>query len=75
MLTGLEPPVPRLKKIWADGAYGGKGLAGWCEERGWWEFEVIERAREARGFEVLPKWRIMEQTFGGLGRNRRLGKD
>jgi putative transposase len=27
LLAGLGPLVPRLKKIWADGAYGGKELA------------------------------------------------
>jgi hypothetical protein len=27
LLAGLEPLVPRAKKIWADGAYGGKELA------------------------------------------------
>jgi transposase len=39
--------VPRLKKIWADGAYSGKELAKWCEEQGGWELEVVERDKEA----------------------------
>ena len=43
MLAGLKPLVPRLKKIWADGAYRGEELARWCEEEGGWELEVIER--------------------------------
>src|ERR671932_1610197 len=34
LLAGLGPLVPRLRKIWADGAYGGKEFAGWCEEQG-----------------------------------------
>src|SRR5919112_1718724 len=34
LLTGLKPFVPRLKKIWADGAYTGEKLATWCEEQG-----------------------------------------
>ena len=34
LLAGLKPFVPRLKKIWADGAYTGEKLAGWCKERG-----------------------------------------
>ena len=29
LLAGLKALVPRLKKIWADGAYGGKELARW----------------------------------------------
>src|SRR5215217_5094501 len=45
--VGLGPLVPRLKKIWADGAYSGKELAKWCEEQGGWELEVVERDKEA----------------------------
>ena len=64
-----------LKKIWADGAYSGEELARWCEEQGGWELQIVERDREAKGFEVLPKWWIVERTFSWLIRNRRLSKD
>jgi putative transposase len=37
--------------------------------------EIIERDREARGFEVLSKRWIVERTFSWLIRNRRLSKD
>jgi transposase len=33
----------------------GEQLAGWLEEQGGWELEIVERDREAKGFEVLPK--------------------
>ena len=75
LLTGLQPLVPRLKKIWADGAYGGDKLAKWCQEQGGWELEVVERNKEVKGFEVLPKRWIVERTFAWLVRNRRLAKD
>ncbi len=75
LLAGLKPLVPCLKKIWADGAYGGKELAKWCEEQGGWELEIVEHDKEAKGFEILPKRWIVERTFGWLGRNRRLAKD
>jgi len=75
LLAGLGPLVPRLKKIWADGAYSGKELAKWCKEQGGWELEVVERDKEAKGFEVLPKRWIVERTFGWLRRDRRLTKD
>jgi putative transposase len=75
LLAGLKPLVPRLKKIWADGAYSGEELARWCEEEGGWELEVVERDRRAQGFKVLPKRWIVERTFGWLRRDRRLGKD
>jgi putative transposase len=67
--------VPRLKKIWADGAYSGQELAGWCEERGGWDLDIVERDREAEGFEVLPKRWNVERTFSWLIPNRRLSKD
>jgi putative transposase len=75
LLAGLGPLVPRLKKIWADGAYSGKELARWCEEQGGWDLEVVMRDKEAKGFEVLPKRWIVERTFGWLRRDRRLAKD
>ena len=37
--------------------------------------EIVERDREARGFEVLSKRWIVERTFSWLIRNRRLSKD
>jgi hypothetical protein len=32
LLAGLAPLIPRLKLIWADGAYAGEKLRSWCEE-------------------------------------------
>jgi putative transposase len=67
--------VPRLKKIWADGAHSGEELARWCEEEGGWQLEFVERNREARSFKIMPKRWIVERAFSWLMRNRRLSKD
>jgi putative transposase len=67
--------VPRLRKIRADGAYGGEPLAEWCRGEGGRELEIVERERKAGGFEVLAKRRMVERTFGLLGRSRPLSKD
>ncbi len=75
LLVGLKPLVPRLRKIWADGAYGGEKLAKWCKQQGGWELEVVERDREVEGFRVLAKRWIVERTFGWLRRDRRLARD
>ena len=76
LLAGLKPFVPRLKKIWADGAYTGEKLAGWCEEQGEWELEIVERrSADTEGFVLLPHRWIVERTLGWLMRNRRLSKD
>jgi putative transposase len=75
LLAGLKALLPRLKKIWADGAYAGEKLAGWCKEQGGWELEIVERSADTEGFAVLPHRWIVERTFGWLIRNRRLSKD
>src|ERR671911_1210650 len=77
LLARLKLLLPRLKKIWADGAYTGETLAGWCKEQGEWELEIVERSSSAdtEGFIVLPHRWIVERTLGWLMRNRRLSKD
>ena len=74
-MAGLKPFVPRLKKIWADGAYTGEKLVGWLEEQGEWELQIVERSADTEGFAVLPHRWIVERTLGWLMRNRRLSKD
>jgi transposase len=44
-------------------------------EGGYTQLEIVERDKETKGFEILPKRWIVERTFGWLGRNRRLAKD
>ena len=75
LLAGIKVLLPRLQKIWADGAYTGEKLAGWCQEQGGWELEIVERDADTEGFAVLPHRWIVERTFGWLMRNRRLSKD
>ena len=75
LLAGLKPLAPRLKKILADGAYGGEPLKEWCTEEGGWDLEVVGRNRCAEGFEVLPKRWIVERSIAWICRNRRLAKD
>jgi putative transposase len=54
LFAGLKALLPRLKKIWTDGAYTGEKLAGWLEEQGGWELEIVERSADTEGFAVLP---------------------
>jgi putative transposase len=75
LLAGLKPLVPRLKKIWADGAYSGEPLSKWCQDEGGWELEVVGRNKDASGFEVIPRRWIVERTFSWIDRNRRMSKD
>jgi putative transposase len=75
LLAGLKAFLPRLKKIWADGAYTGEKLVSWCKEQGGWELEIVKRSTDTEGFAVLPHRWIVERTLGWLMRNRRLSKD
>lgn len=75
LLAGLKPLAPRLKKIWADGAYSGEPLAHWCREQGDLELEIVKRDREAKDFEIIPKRWIVERTISWIVRNRRMSKD
>ena len=75
LLAGPKPLLPCLQKIWADGAYRGEKLAGWCNEQGGCVLEIVERSADTEGFAVLPHRWIVERTFGWLMRNRRLSKD
>lgn len=75
LLAGLAPLVPRLQKIWADGAYRGRELAEWCRAEGNWDLEVVERTPDIRGFSVQPRRWVIERSFSWLSHNRRLSKD
>jgi transposase len=76
LLSGPKQLLPRLEKIWADGAYTGEKLATWCREQGGWELEIIKRSKaDTEGFTILSHRWIVERTLGWLARNRRLSKD
>jgi putative transposase len=75
LLAGLKPLVPRLAKIWADGAYTSQKLARWCAGYGSWELEIVGRDPGTRGFAVQPRWWVVERSFAWLVRNRRLRID
>ena len=64
LLAGLKLLLPRLKKIWADGAYTGEKLARWCRERGGWELEIVERSPDTKNFAVLPHRWMVKRTLG-----------
>ncbi len=64
----------RLKLIWADGGYRGE-LIQWVKRTLGWTLEIVEKASDQVGFQVLPKRWIIERTFAWLNRQRRLSKD
>lgn len=68
--------APRLTKVWADSKYHNHQLKAWMgKERPTWDLEVVSRSRDAKGFVLLPKRRVVERTFSWNDRCRRHGKD
>ena len=73
-LVRLVGRFPRLRRIWADGAYAGK-LIPWVRKVCGWDLELVRRPPDQDTFEVLPHRWVVERTFAWLGRYRRLSKD
>jgi putative transposase len=73
LLSGLHERFPRLKKLWADGAYRG-AFVEYAAERGI-DVEITTRLSDQPGFQVLPRRWVSERTFAWLGNYRRLSKD
>lgn len=72
VLEGLFKRVPTIKLLWADQAYRGP-LVEWIKTTFSCEFEIVYRRTHA--FEVLPRRWVVERTFAGLSRYRRLVRD
>jgi len=74
LLEKLAPHLPRLATIWADRGFTGD-LVEWAKERFGWTLEIVSKLAGQVGFVALPKrWRV-EQSYGCLGRCRRLARD
>ena len=66
--------LPRLRLIWADGAYRG-ALSEWVRERLGCRLGIVPRRAGQRGFALLPRRWAVARTLGWLGRQQRLSKD
>ena len=74
MLTKLLGRFPRLRVIWADGAYAGQ-LVSWAWDLGGWLLTIVRRGQDSHSFVVLRRRWVVERTLAWLGRCRRLSKD
>ena len=72
-LCAFGPQLPRLLKVWVDGASA--GLAEWAREVLGWDVEVVQRPEGSKGFVLLARRWVVERTFAWLGGFRRLSKD
>jgi putative transposase len=89
VLATITTTYPRLERIWADMGYQG-ALIDWVRTDLGCILEIVQRptTREwvradapvaapagRTDFTVLPRRWVVERTFAGIGRNRRLSKD
>jgi putative transposase len=74
LFNKIKDKCPRLKLIWADGAYAGQ-LIDWVKQLCGWLLEIVKRTDNLKEFHVLPRRWVGERTFGWLGRYRRHSKD
>ncbi len=65
----------RHKVVFGDSAYRRNGLPDWVKLTLNWTVQTVLRPVGVKGFVVLPKRWIVEQTFAWLGKYRRLSKD
>ncbi len=75
VLYSLWEKLKRVKVIFADTAYGRKGLPEFVRLTLGYSIELVHKAQDALGFEVVRKRWIVERTFAWLGRSRRHSKD
>jgi putative transposase len=66
--------LTRLQKIFADAGYRGE-LEHWVTENLSAVLEIVLKLEGQKGFQLLPKRWVIEQTFAWISRNRRLARD
>ncbi len=73
---GMVKKIPRVSKLWADGAYRVVELALMNAQQGLEPIhEHVTNSKDMKGFTVLFRRWVVECPFVWLGRCRRLAKD
>ena len=75
VLKTVAARYPMLRHVFADGGSAGPKLRDTLKVIGRWTVQIVKRSDTAQGFEVSPRRWVVERTFAGLGRCRRLSKD
>jgi transposase len=75
VIEAIHQLFPWLRHLFADSVYNGPNLHAALTKFGNWTIEIVKRAADAIGFELLPRRWVVERTFAWLNRNRRLAKD
>lgn len=65
----------RLELVWVDGGYRGEDLIDWVKKLWNWNWQVVVRTDNYKGFKVIPRRWVVERTFAWITQYRRLNKD
>ncbi len=75
VIEAVHQLFPWLRHLFADSVYNGPNLGAALAKFGKWTIEIVKRAADAAGFQLLPRRWVVERTLAWLNRNRRLAKD
>jgi putative transposase len=75
VIEAVHQLFPWLRRLFADSVYNGASLHQALARFGNWTVEIVKRAADAAGFQLLPRRWVVERTLAWLNRNRRLAKD
>jgi transposase len=75
VIEAIHQLFPWLRHLFADSVYNGPDLRDALAKFGDWTIEIVKRAADAVGFQLLPRRCVVERTLAWLNRNRRLAKD
>lgn len=75
LLRSVQPALPRLRLLWADGGYQSEALALALYKQSGIRIEIVKPPLARSGFRLQAKRWIVERTFAWLGNARRLSKD
>src|SRR6476660_8675311 len=75
VIEAIHQLFPWLRHLFADSVYNGPNLGDALVKFGKWTIEIVKRAADAAGFQLLPRRWVVERTLAWLNRNRRLAKD
>src|SRR6202790_2334276 len=70
-----DPPMGKVRKVYADSKYHNHALYGWVAENGPYELDIVRRPKGAVGWVKLPIRWMVERTFAWLNKCRRLNVD
>lgn len=74
IIAAIRKRWPWLKHLFADGAYDRGKLMSKAACHGF-VVEIVRKLADQRGFQPLPRWWVVERTFGWMTRWRRLVRD